>query len=418
MKKFLTLMLAAIMLLSLASFANAEETTDLVMWIFPFSTDETAAQEREMYETMCTEFTAANPGINVTMEIIPWSNRETKMLTAIAANAGPDIMYLNSDILKLFQAYGVLAPITEYVSEETLSNYERTLLEGSVILDGEVYGLPVLIDLGTPCYNMDLLAEIGMTKETLPTTWDEFDAMLAALKEKDITGIYFNYAQGLISGGAYSMLFSEGCDVVTDAGEVVIDNEAGRKCIERMVSWYQKGYTPTDSLSVADNDANFIAGNVASCISSAGAGFYTRIAPTLTFNWEAGPILKGDAAQYGLSTVAALGVARTCKNVEAAAKWCEFFCNKENNAKFTDFGGYISPVTGATQKEGKGYDIILNTLGAVRGDPNHAVSRTLGNAWTANFQALVGGGDIESGIATIKSAMEGLVANVEALSNQ
>ena len=31
MKKFLTLMLAAIMLLSLASFANAEETTDLVM---------------------------------------------------------------------------------------------------------------------------------------------------------------------------------------------------------------------------------------------------------------------------------------------------------------------------------------------------------------------------------------------------
>ena len=120
MKKFLTLMLAAIMLLSLASFANAEETTDLVMWIFPFSTDETAAQEREMYETMCAEFTAANPGINVTMEIIPWPNRETKMLTAIAANAGPDIMYLNSDILKLFQAYGVLAPITEYVSEEKI----------------------------------------------------------------------------------------------------------------------------------------------------------------------------------------------------------------------------------------------------------------------------------------------------------
>lgn len=418
MKKFLTLMLAAMMLLSLASFANAEETTDLVMWIFPFSTDETAAQEREMYDTMCAEFTAANPGINVTMEIIPWSNRETKMLTAIAANAGPDIMYLNSDILKLFQAYGVLAPITEYVSEETLSNYERTLLEGSVILDGEVYGLPALIDLGTPCYNMDLLAEIGMTKETLPTTWDEFDAMLAALKEKDITGIYFNYAQGLISSGAYSMFFSEGCDVVTDAGEVVIDNEAGRKCIERMVSWYQKGYTPTDSLSIADDDANFIAGNVASCISPKGAGFYTRVAPTLTFNWEAGPILKGDAAQYGVSTVAALGVARTCKNVEAAAKWCEFFCNKENNAKFTDFGGYISPVTGATHKEGKGYDIILNTLGAVKGDPNHAVSRTLGNAWTANFQALVGGGDIESGIATIKSAMEGLVANVEALSNK
>lgn len=418
MKKFLTLLLAALMLLSMASFAVAEETTDLVMWIFPFSTDENAAQEREMYDTMCAEFTAANPGINVTIEIIPWSNRETKMLTAIAANAGPDVMYLNSDILKLFQAYGVLSPITEYVSEETLAQYEQTMLDGSVILDGELYGLPILIDLGTPCYNMDLLAEIGMTKETLPTTWDEYDAMLAALKEKDIYGVYFNYSLGLISSGAYSMFFSEGCDVVADDGEVVIDNEAGRKCIERMVSWYQKGYSPTDSLSIADNDASFIAGDVASCISSAGAGFYTRIAPTLTFNWEAGPILKGDAGQYGMSTVAGIAVARTCENVEAAAKWCEFFCEKDRNAMFNDFGGYISPVTGATQNEGKGYDIILNTLGAVKGDPNHAVSRTLGNAWTANFQAVVGGSvDIDTGIATIKSAMEDLVANVEALSN-
>lgn len=418
MKKFLTLLLAALMLLSLASFAIAEETTELVMWTFPFSNDDTAAEERERYDNMIAEFEAANPGIKVTIEIIPWGNRETKMLTAIAANAGPDVMYLNSDILKLFQAYGVLAPITEYVSEETLGRFEKTLLEGSVILDGEIYGLPILIDLGTPCYNMDLLAEIGMTKETLPTTWDEYDAMLAALKEKDIYGVYFNYASGLISSGAYSMFFSEGCDVVTDDGEVVIDNEAGRKCIERMVSWYQKGYSPVDSLSIADDDANFVAGTVASCLSGAGAGFYTRKAPTLTFNWEAGPILKGDAGQYGISTVAGIAVARTCENVEAAAKWCEFFCEGERNADWNNFGGYVSPVTGATQVEGKGYDIILNTLGAVKGDPNHAVSRTLGNAWTANLQAMVGGGmDIDTGIATIKTAMEGLVDTVEAVSN-
>ena len=419
MKKFLTLLLAALMLLSLVPFALAEETTELTMWTFPFSTDENAAQEREMYDTMIAEFEAENPGITVTVEIIPWSNRETKMLTAIAANAGPDVMYLNSDILKLFQAYGILAPITDYVSEETLGEYEQSLLEGSVILNGEVYGLPCLIDLGTPCYNLDLLAEIGMTEETLPTTWDEYDAMLAALKEKGITGVYFNYSLGLISSGAYSMFFSEGCDVVTDDGEVVIDNEAGRKCIERMVSWYQNGYSPVDSLSVADQDATFISGQAASCISSAGAGFYTRIAPTLDFNWAPGPILKGDGGQYGVSTVAAVGVSNNCKNVEAAAKWCEFFVQNDRNAAFNDFGGYISPKTGATTgKEGKAYDIILNSLGAVKGDPNHAVSRTLGNAWTANFQSMVSGTvDIDTGIATIKTAMEGLVDTVEALTN-
>ena len=193
MKKFLTLALALLMAMSMTSVSLAEgDAADLTMWIFPFSTDETANQEREMYDEMIAEFEAANPGITMTIEIIPWNNRETKMLTAIAANSGPDIMYLNTDILKLFQAYGVLAPITDYVSDETLAEYEQSLLDGSVLLDGELYGLPCLIDLGTPCYNLDLLAEIGMTEEDLPTTWDEYDAMLAALDEAGIDGVYFN----------------------------------------------------------------------------------------------------------------------------------------------------------------------------------------------------------------------------------
>lgn len=419
MKKFLTLLLAVLMMLSLGSAALAEEETHLTMWTFPFSTDETAAQEREIYDAMIAEFEAANPGITLTIEIIPWTNRETKMLTAIAANAGPDIMYLNTDILKLFQAYGVLAPITDYVSEEALAGYEETLLDGSVRLGGEVYGLPCLIDLGCPVYNLDLLAEIGMTKETLPTTWDEYDAMLAALKEKGITGVYLNYPLGLVSSYAYPMFFSEGCDVIQEDGTVVIDNEAGRKVLTRLVEWYQNGYTPTDSLSVGDSDANFISGSVASTLSTAGAGFFTRIAPTLTFNWAAGPILSGDAGQYGISTVAALGVSRTCQNVEAATKWIEFFTENERNAMWTEFGGYISPKTGATSNlSGEGYDIILSSLQCVKGEANHAAARTLSTVYTPDLQAMVSGSvDFESGLSKMKTDMEGLVANIEALSN-
>lgn len=419
MKKILSLTLALLMLLSLSSASLAEGTTNLTMWIFPFSTDENAAQEREMYDTMISEFEAANPGITMTIEIIPWSNRETKMLTAVAANAGPDIMYLNTDILKLFQAYGILAPISEYVSEEVVNGYEQTLLDGSVRLDGELYGLPCLIDLGTPAYNLDLLAEIGMTKETLPTTWDEYDAMLAALKEKDIMGVYCNYSLGLVSSYAYPMFFSEGCEVIKADGTVEIDNEAGKKVLNRYVSWYQNGYTPVDSLSVADSDANFISGTVASTLSTAGAGFYTRIAPTLTFNWAAGPILKGDAGQYGVSSVAALGVTRTCQNVEAATKWVEFFTENERNAMWTEFGGYISPKSGATSNlSGEGYDTILNNLQCVKGEPNHAAARTLGSVFTPDLQAMVAGSvDFETGLAKMKADMEALVANIAALSN-
>ena len=111
-------------------------------------------------------------------------------------------------------------------------------------------------------------------------------------------------------------------------------------------------------------------------------------------------------------------MSRTCENVEAAAKWCEFFVENDRNAQWCAFGGYISPKTGATQVEGEAYEVILSNLDAVRGEPNHAVSRTLANALTATFQSMVSGSiDFETGLATIKADMETLVADVEALTN-
>lgn len=396
------------------------EDVTLTMWTFPFGTDEQSAEERENYETMAKEFEAANPGIHVEVEILPWGNRETKMLTAIASGSGPDVMYLNPDIMKQFQAYGVLEPITDYVSDSALEGYSESLLDNSVRLNGELYGIPVLVDLGRPAYNLDLLAEIGMTEETLPTTWDEYDAMLAALKEKDIYGVYYNYPSGGVSSGAFSQFFSEGCDVVKEDGTVDIDSEAGRKVLARLASWYQNGYTPTDSLSIADDDANFISGKVASTFSSKGAGFFVRVAPDLQFNWAAGPILSGDAGQYGISTVGSLGVSKSCKNVEAAVKWIEFFTEVERNSQWCNFGGYICPREGAENPNAdlEGYGYLLENLDCVRGEPNHAAARTMSTVFTPDLQAIVSGDvTLDDGIAKMKADIEGIVSTVDALRN-
>lgn len=409
------------------SSAASEATADasggeaaLTMWTFPFGSDDQAAEERANYDTMVQEFEAANPGITINIEIIPWGNRETKMLTAIAANEGPDIMYLNPDILKLFQAYGVLAPISEYVSEEGLSGYAESLLDNSVRIDGELYGLPCLVDLGSPVYNMDLLAEIGMTEENLPTTYDEFDTMLAELKAAGIYGIYYNYAGTGVSSGTYAQFFSEGCDVIQEDGTVVIDNDAGKKVLERLASWYQNGYTPIDSLSITDDDANFLSGTVASAFSSKGAGFFVREGPDVTFNWAAGPILKGDAGQYGVSTVGSLGVTKTCENVDAAVKWIEFFTETDRCAEWCNFGGYVCPKEGAESPYAdlKGYAYILENLDCVRGEPNHAASRNMSTVFVPDLQGIVAGDvSFDEGVATMKADIEEIVATVDALSN-
>ena len=402
-----------------AADVSSEDCT-LTFWTFPFGTDDQLAEERENYQTMISDFESKNPGIKINIEILPWDNRETKMLTAIAANQGPDIMYLNPDILKLFKAYGILAPVTQYISEDTLKEFSGPLLDNSVRFDGELYGLPCLVDMGIPCYNLDLLEKIGMTEENLPETWDEFDAMLKACKEKDIYGIYYNYSGSLVSNFAYGQFFSEGCDIIEEDGTVVIDNDAGKKVLKRLTDWYQNGYTPADSLSVSDNNSMFMSGSTASVLSSAGAGFYRRLAPDITFNWAAGPVLKGDAGQYAMSTVGSLAVTQTCKNVEAAAKFLEYFTQDEINAKWCNFGGYISPKLGVENPNAdlKGYDIILKSLDAVRGEPNHAAARTMGTVFIPDLQAIVSESvPFDDGVAKMKTDIEGIVAQISQVSN-
>lgn len=398
--------------------AQTEDVT-LTMWTFPFGTDEQGAEERANYETMAAEFEAAT-GIHVDVEIIPWGNRETKMLTAIASGEGPDVMYLNPDILKQFQAYGVVSPITDYVSAETLAGYSESLLDNSVRIQGELYGLPVLVDLGRPVYNLDLLAEIGMTEDNLPTTWEEYDAMLAALKEKGIYGVYCNYPSGGVSSYAFAQFFSEGCDVVKEDGTVDIDSEAGKKVLGRLASWYQNGYTPTDSLSIADDDASFMSGKVASTLSSKGAGFFVRMAPDITFNWAAGPILSGEGGQYGISTVGSLGVSKSCENVEAAVKWIEFFTEVDRLQEWCNFGGYICAKEGGESpyQDLKGYAYLLENMDCVRGEPNHAAARTMSSVFTPDLQAIVSGDvSLDEGIAKMKADIEGIVSTVDALRN-
>lgn len=421
MKKFLSLLLTVAMLLSMVALpALAEDVAEITMWIFPLGGDARAAEERAMYDRMTEEFNTANPDIKVTIEMVPWDNRETKMLTAFAAGQGPDCMYLNSDILKMFQAYDVILPLDEYVSKECLAGFDPDLLKNGATIGGKVYGLPCLVDLGVPLYNLDMLAKVGVTEENLPTTWEEYDELLGKCKDAGMYGVYYNYAFGPQSDYSYAQFFSEGCNMVEEDGTVTIDSDAGMKVFNRLVKWYQNGYTPADSLSVRDDDATFIEQRAATCLSPAGAAVLIRTTPNLTFNWAAGPVLAGEGGAYAYSTVASFGIARKCAHPEAAAKWLEFFTNDENNGEWNNFSGYISPRTGAVNnnKDVKGMDIVLSSLSAARGEVNHPVARSLQSVYVPDLQAMVNGTvSVEEGVKTMKADIEKLVADVEALRN-
>ncbi len=339
------------------------------------------------------------------------------MMTAIAAGKGPDCVYLNPDILKLFQYNDVLEPMTAYLEEGFTDAFSESILE-QVTVDGEVYGAPALVDVGVPVYNLDLLAEVGVTKENLPKTWDEYNDLMVKLGEKDIPGVYYQYSTGPLNSYTFAMLFSYGCDVITPDGEVTIDDENGQKVLTMITDWYKNGYTPKDSLSVFDQDAAFLSGKVASTLSPDGVAFFMRKGEQIGFNWAPGPVLEGSAGKYTMSTCASIAITKNSKNVEAAAKWAQFFVNKKNNDEWTKFAGLIPARNDAENPypDNEGISIAYGNVDAVKGEPNHAAARTISPVFVSNIQAMCNGTvSVEQGIQDMKKGFEDVVADLEAI---
>ena len=90
MKKFVALLLAAMMLLSMTSvFAEAEKTT-LTMWCIATESD----ANRPAYEAAIAAFEAANPDIKIEWEAFENQSYKTKIKTAMAdPDTLPDIFF-------------------------------------------------------------------------------------------------------------------------------------------------------------------------------------------------------------------------------------------------------------------------------------------------------------------------------------
>lgn len=393
----------------------ANEPYEIKVWMFPLGGDDKASEEREMYDRMIKEFEEQNEGLTVDLQLLPWDNRETKMMTAIAAGKGPDCVYLNPDILKLFQYNGVLEPMTPYLSDEFKASFSESILD-QVTVDGDIYGAPALVDVGVPVYNLDLLEKVGVTKEQLPKTWDEYNDLMVKLGEKDIPGVYYQYSTGPVSSYTYAMWFCYGCDVITEDGKVTIDDENGKKVLNMITDWYKKGYTPKDSLSVFDQDAAFLSGKVASTLSPDGVAFFTRKGESIGFNWAPGPVLEGPAGKYTMSTCGSIAITKNSENVEAAAKWAQFFVNAKNNDEWTKFAGLIPARKDAVNPypDNEGISIAFANVDAVRGEPNHAAARTVSPIFVSNIQAMCNETvTVDQGIEDMKKGFEDIIQGLE-----
>jgi len=192
-----------------------------------------------MQDTMAdivARYVAANPGVNVTLELEP----EGGVFQAlIAAGNQPDMV-----ITSFGPQIGTLAAQDALVALEDLEGaadlFERLTPRAVQELYGHTYYVPVGADVTLMIYNRALFEEAGLDPDAPPVTWDEFLAAIEAIDNlpnredgSDVYGTVF-WNEALQWGGWYWNMLqpiylnaNQGeCQLMNALGtDVVIDRE-------------------------------------------------------------------------------------------------------------------------------------------------------------------------------------------------
>ena len=174
MKKVLSMVLAAMLLLSLCSFASAEDVVEL-----EFVYHKTESNAIDAMETVINNFNAANPGIKVNFVQVP--DTATVLQSRAQLNEMPDMFGCTTgNMFELMFEDGIIMDLT---GQEFLSSVEPTSLEMSTY-NGKNWRLPYSLS----CYGLyvrtDIFEEQGLA---LPTTWDELMDVCEKLTAAGIT---------------------------------------------------------------------------------------------------------------------------------------------------------------------------------------------------------------------------------------
>lgn len=184
-----------------------------------------------------------------TVNWVGWTWADTAQQLLIRTQGGEqlDIAQADIGIFNTIAAADVLADWNDLVGEDWLKeNFDDSYLSVGNI-DGKQLALPWSMASITMVYNPEILAEAGWT--TVPQTIDEFEQCMAdiAALDKDIIPYAVSTKDATCAGDFVPWLWTFGSGIWDEDGNVIINNEAGVKCLE----WYQdmlnKGYITMDT---------------------------------------------------------------------------------------------------------------------------------------------------------------------------
>jgi len=261
MKKLFTIFLFVLLLSMTINSATAMEIT--------FWTHEDP-NRTEIEDRYITEFEQANPGVTIKRVTSGSGKIQELILTAFAANQGPDIFNMSIEDEYAYIVNERLAPVDfEAAGYSSLQAVYDAYISGvldPVTYKGQLYGLPLELTNWCIYLNKKVFKDVGLDPEKdYPKTWEEMVEVSdkIAIREGEILnrrGFDFRYPYHLVS--TVPMVEQLGGKLISDDGKTaIVNDEAWLKFLKFMQEWGPNGkilgsptYTNARKLFNKDNN--------------------------------------------------------------------------------------------------------------------------------------------------------------------
>ena len=313
MKKFVALLAALVMVLSMCACATAEsaETVKVTIW-HTF----TGAQQAAL-EQFAADFNASQSEYEVIVESQAYSGFTDTVFNAVANGVGPSIIFNYASTASDYVKDALVLDLTPYIFDEEIgmADVYNSLPEGIReetvgFEDGGMHALPGVTTGPVLFYNKTMFDELNLQ---VPTTWEELAEVAKTITEQK--GCY-GFAADSLTDLMQSLMIQSGAGYIDIEKDEVLFNTPEATA---WLKWYgdnvQAGYfasAPTGDYYSNDFNASLVACYLGSCAGEpyiVPDGFEYDVAPMVRGingtewypSWNRGPIVfkKDDATNKG-----------------------------------------------------------------------------------------------------------------------
>ena len=301
---------------------------------------------------LVAKFEAANPGIKVLAEAIPWgggNDYATRLFASVVAGNAPDCAQVKLNNHARLLEMDALAPLDDMLKGWAgRSDIAENVWALNKAKDGKTYYLPLHYVVLYLYYRADLLAAAGVQP---PKTPDDFLAAAKATTKGDVVGFGMrgggggqdNWGAFVLGGGASFAKGGMVSEKALAANRWYVDLHKTHKVTAASA--------PTDGFrQIVDG---FKAGRSAMIIHHIGSSNEMVQALGDKVSAIPVPVKPGEKGwtQFGDESNAVFAAS---KNKDAAFKWISFLSTGENNAELAKLSGQL-PISNAAQASWTGH---------------------------------------------------------------